>query len=350
MKVQTPTPPTATAEIAPPLQLMRMGLGYQVTQLVAATARMGLADLLREGPKSSGELAAATGAHGGSMFRFLRACGSVGLLDQVGDDAFAVNPVSVCLQTHVQSLHGFALGMGEAGHIRPFEKLYEAVMTGRSVVKEALGMDMWEYYDKNPSAKASLTEHLDEVAVAVAPQVVANFDVSRFTRIVDVGANQGFLLSAMLKAAPNATGVLFDRPEIVADARAAMEARGLAGRVEIVGGDFRDEVPADGDLYLLKGILHDWDDAPAAKILRNCHRAARPGSSLLSLEGIVPSTPPLDPLVHLIDLSMLVLVGGRERTREEFDELFESSGYRIERTVPLKLGYFPYHIIEARRI
>jgi len=349
--MQPKTPPKdISGQVPPPLEVMRMGLGFQVSAIIATAARLGLADLLADGPRTSVELAEATGAHPSSLRRFLRACMAHGLLAAAGDDTFAQTPVSACLRTGAKSMHGFALGMGQKAHLRPFEHLYEGVMENRPVAKDALGMEMWEYYDANPEARATLTEHLDEVTAEVAPQTVRRYDLSRFERIVDVGANQGYFLAAMLDAAPKATGILFDRPEVMDAAREVIGARGLTDRVEFVGGDFLEEVPKGGVLYLLKGILHDWDDEPAGRILANCHRAANPGSTLLSFEGIVRSEPPLDPLVHLIDISMLLLVGGRERTRAEFDALFGAAGYRISQVIPLpSLAYFPYHIIEAKR-
>ncbi|GAA1027947.1 methyltransferase [Virgisporangium ochraceum] len=332
------------------MQVMRLGLGYQTTALVFVMTKLGIADHIAEGPVSSAELARLTGAHPESLLRFLRAAAAFGLCQLVDSDSFGPSPLSMCLQTGARSLQGFALGMGQAGHLRPFEHLYTGVMENRSVAVDALGMPMWEYYDAHPETKSTLTAHLDEVTAMVAPLVAQNFDLSRFKRIVDVGSNQGHFLSAILEAAPHATGVLFDRPEVMDEARATMEERGLLDRVELIGGDFREEVPSGGDLYLLKGIMHDWDNEPAGRILANCHRAAQPGSSILSLEGIVRDEPPLDPMVHLIDLAMLLLVGGRERTRKEFDALFGGAGYRIESVVPLPmLAYFPYHIIEARR-
>jgi SAM-dependent methyltransferase len=326
-----------------------MGLSYQVTALVAVTARLGLADLLADGPKSSGELAAQTGAHPQALLRFLRACSAYGLCKITGPDMFALTPEGACLRSDARSLHGFALGMGQAAHLRPFEHLYDGIMENRPVAQDALGMPMWEYYDAHPEAKATLTEHLDEVTSELAPHVVGNVDLTAFSRIVDVGGNQGHFLSAILEAAPKATGILFDRPEVMADARENMAAKGLTDRVELVAGDFLESVPEGGDLYLIKGVLHDWDNDSASRILANCHQAAAPGSTLLSLEGIVRSEPPLDQIVHLIDLSMLLLVGGRERTKAEFDELFESAGYNIAETIALPtLGYFPYHIIIAK--
>jgi SAM-dependent methyltransferase len=335
---------------SPQLRLMRLGLGFQTSALVYVAARMKLADLLGTTTRTAKQLAEEVGAHPESMLRFLRACAAFGLLEIEGDSGFRLTPVGDCLREGAHSLHGFALGMGQPAHLRPFEHLYTGVMESRPVAKDALGMEMWEYYDAHPEAKATLTAHLDEVTTMVAPQVVSNFDLSRFHRIVDVGGNQGHFLSALLDAAPHATGVLFDRPEVMADARVTLDERGLSDRVELVGGDFLEGVPEGGDLYLLKGILHDWDNDPAGRILGNCHRAAKPDSTLLSLEGIVRDEPPLDAMVHLIDLSMLLLVGGRERTRQEFEALFSGAGYRIEQVIPLPLlPYFPYHIIEAKR-
>ncbi len=272
------------------------------------------------------------------------------LLEQIERDRFGLTPVGATLRSDARSMRGFALGMGQQAHLRPFEHLYEGVMECRPVAQDALGMEMWEYYDTHPEAKATLTQHLDEVTAQMAPLVAANYDLTRFPRIIDVGGNQGGFLSAILQAAPDATAVLFDRPEVMDDARRFIASRGLSDRVEFVGGSFLEEVPSGGDLYLIKGCLHDWDDGPAGRILANCHRAAKPDSTLLSFEGIVRSDPPLDPLVHQIDLGMLLLVGGRERTREEFDALFGGAGWRIEQAIPLpQLPYFPYHIIEAKR-
>jgi SAM-dependent methyltransferase len=334
----------------PALRVLRMGLGFEVTAVVAVTARMGLADHLAQGARTAAELAEATGANATTLRRFLRACVSIGLMDLEGEDHFTLTPVGACLRSDIRSMHGFAMGMGEPAHLRPFEHLYEGVMESRAVARDALGMEMWEYYDAHPDAMATLTEHLDEVTAELAPLVVEAYDLSRFRSIVDVGGNQGYFLAALLDAAPQATGVLFDRPEVMDAAGDLIADRHLEDRVRLVGGDFLEGVPEGGDLYVLKGIMHDWDDEHISRILSNCHRAAAPGSTLLSFEGMARSKPPFDPLIHLIDLSMLLLVGGRERTREEFDQLFGGAGWRIERVIPLpSLGYFPYHIIEAKR-
>lgn len=327
-----------------------MGLGYQVSAVVNVAARLGIVELLADGPRSSLEMARAKGISPEGLLRFLRACASLDLVAQVDRDLFQLTPLGECLRADRQSLHGFALAMGQVAHLRPFEYLYEGVTECRSVARDALGMEMWEYYQTHPEAKATLTEHLDEVSAELAPHVIANYDLSRFERIVDVGGNEGYFLSTILQAAPQAKGVLLDRPEVMEGARRLLGDRGLADRVEFVGGDFLEEVPAGGDLYLIKGCLHDWNDEAVVKILKNCHRGARPNSTLLSVEGIARSQSPLDPLVQLIDLCMLLFIGGRERTLEDFQSLFEEAGYHIERTIPLpSLGYFPYCLVEAKR-
>jgi hypothetical protein len=326
-----------------------MGTGYQETALLHTVTKMDIPDHLADGPKTATELAELTGAHPEALLRLLRAAAAFGLVELVDAKTFGPTGISECLRDGPHSLRGFALGMGLPAHLRPFEHLYQGVMENRAVAKDALGMEMWQYYDAHPEARATLTAHLDEVTAMVAPQVVQHYDLSGVKRIVDVGGNEGHFLSAILRGAPQATGILFDRPEVIDAARANLARLGLADRVECVPGDFRESVPEGGDLYLLKGIMHDWDDEPAGKVLANCHRASGPDATLLSLEGVVRDEPPLEPMVHLIDLGMLLLIGGRERTRTEFTELFGRAGWQITKLTPLPMmAYFPFHIIEAK--
>jgi SAM-dependent methyltransferase len=222
-------------------------------------------------------------------------------------------------------------------------------MTGHSVTTAALGMEIWEYYKENPEEGATFAGAMGGLSASVSAQVATRYDASRFARIVDVGGSQGVLLAGLLAAAPQATGVLFDRPEVIDKARPVITARGLAGRMELVGGDFFTEVPSGGDLYVLKSVLHDWDDDHALRILANCHRAAQPGSTLLLVEGVLPTEPQPSP-IHLINLYMFLQVDGRERTREEHQALLEAAGYRLERVIPpAPDGYHPWSLLEARR-
>ncbi|MBV8995967.1 MAG: methyltransferase [Pseudonocardiales bacterium] len=342
---------TAPTEVPPAAQLIKMAMGYQVTQVVGAVARLGLADKLAAGPRSSAELTSATGADPDGLVRLLRAATTVGLIVECEPDQFALTPVGACLASNAQpvSLRDLAIIYSAPGVWLPFGCLFDAVMTGRPTAAAALGMGIWDYYQANSEEGTTFSRAMEGISASVSAEVAACCDVTRFTRIVDIGGNYGALLVDLLKAAPQATGVLFDRPEVIAEARPAITACGLAERVELVGGDFLTEVPPGGDLYVLKSVLHNWDDAHALRILANCHRAARPGSTLLVVEGVVPTEPEPSPL-HLFNLFMLVLVGGRERTREQHQTLLETVGYRLERVLPAPAGAFSrVSLLEAHR-
>jgi SAM-dependent methyltransferase len=241
-----------------------------------------------------------------------------------------------------QAMHGFALAMGEPMHHRPFERLQEAVMKGGPVAAEAMGMEMFDYADEHPEAAAAMVEHMEELAFLLMPRLLERYDVSRFRRIVDVGGGRGFILAPMLETAPKALGVLFDRPQVVEGAKRFFAARGLSERTTFVAGDFlKDELPPGGDAYVLKGIMHDHSDENCLKVLERCRRAMAPGATLLSIEGLIPSDRPGPPYVHWLDLAMLVLLGGRERTLEEYEQLFQAAGLRLERTVCVPIPFWP---------
>ncbi|MGH3769861.1 MAG: methyltransferase [Pseudonocardiaceae bacterium] len=343
---------SAPAEAAPAARLIEMILGYQVTQIVATVAQLGLADLLAAGPRSSVELTEAIGADPDGLARLLRAATTVGLTAEDEPDRFVLTPVGGCLATDAQpaSLRDFAIALAAPGQWFLCGRLLDAVMTGRSTATTTLGMELWEYYQKNLEEGAVFAGAMGGLSASVAAEVAAYYDMTRFARIVDVGGSQGVLLAGLLEAAPQATGVLFDRPEVIAQARPMIIAQGLVERVELVGGDFFTEVPPGGDLYVLKSVLHDWDDAHALRILANCHRAARPGSTLLLVENVLPTEPGPSP-IHLLNLIMLVQMEGRERTRAEHQALLAAAGYRLERVLPPPPGaYLLRSLLEARRL
>jgi hypothetical protein len=297
--------------------------------------RLGIVDELAEGPRSAGQLAAATGAPPEVLARFLRACTALGLLERRPDDLLALTPLGEWLRADRRSLRDLAVAMAAPGHWRSIEQLFETVSTGEPAAPRVLGSPLWEYYRDNPEEGASFAAAMSNISEVVAEEAVARLDVSPFRRIVDVGGSQGVLLARLLEENDRAQGVLFDRPEVLEGARAALEASGLADRVELVGGDFFTEVPEGGDLYLLKHIVHDWDDERATRILRNCHLAGGPGSRLVLVERVLgPTSSAVD---YVADLLMLVMFGGKERSRAEFDALLAAGGYRLERVVPLSM-------------
>jgi hypothetical protein len=267
----------------------------------------------------------------------------LGLLERRGFDVFALTPLGEWLRSDRRSLRDLAVAMAAPGPWRSIERLCESVRSGRPAAPSVLGASLWDYFRDNPDEGASFAGAMSNISEVVAEELVRHLDVSPFRRIVDVGGSQGVLLARLLEANPAAQGVLFDLPEVLEGARAAVGARGLAGRVELRAGSFFEEVPAGGDLYLLKHILHDWDDQGAQRILEVCHRAAPPGSTLVVVERVLgPGSSPVD---YVADLLMLVMFGGKERSEDEYEALLERTGYRLDRVVPLSM----FALLEARR-
>ena len=334
---------------APTAVLGDMIHGSVIAQILATTARLGLADHLASGPQTSAALAAATGAHPDGLSRLLRAAATAGLVVEVEPNRFALTPVGACLRTDGPAgslVHHAAIASAAPGQWRCLERLFDAVMTGHSVAIDALGMGLLAYYQNHPEEGAHFTAVAAGLATRVAAQVAARYDASEASRIVEVG--DGVLLSALLTAAPRATGVLFDRPERIAAARASLTERGLASRVELIGGDDVTQIPTGGDLYLLHCVLHNADDDHAHQILAGCHRAGPAGSTLLVVEALLP-TGPAPSALHRADLAHLVMFGGRERTREHYQILLYRAGYQLEHVIPIPVGTYPWHLLETRR-
>jgi hypothetical protein len=336
--------PTVGGEPASLQRLMEMIQGYWVSQIVATVARLGIADLLAERPRTCEELVEATGANPDALRRLLRGSATIGLLDELEPGRYVLTPVGAYLRSGDGGMRNFAIALTAPGLYRPVERLFDAVMTGRPTVEAALGTSIWEYYDRNPAEGSSFARAMRDISVVQSGHVVSRYPVGGFERIVDVGGGQGVLLSRMLRSAPAVRGVLFDLPDVIDEARELLWRPELAGRVELVAGDFFQSVPEGGDLYVLKHVLHDWDDERATQILTNCHRAARPDSVLLVVETLLPGGPG-PARIHLLDVHMLVH-GGRERSRDEYDVLLRASGYRLERIIPTPVGE---SLLEVRR-
>lgn len=360
MLEDTSTPPTAEDPSEQPENaLMGAIIGYFDAQIVGVTARLGIADRLASGPLTRDQLADATGADPGGLARFLRACERVGLVRQPDPGRYALTPMAeplVCRDSDAPGrstfMRTFATVYTSPGQWMPWGRLFEAVMTGKAAAIDGLGMGLWEYYSDNPGEGGDFAELMSMLSADAAHALVAGYDFTDFTRIVDVGGSHGVLLSAVLAAAPRAVGVLFDLPEVVRRAASRPAVAQLGSRVELTGGDFLSGVPGGGDLYLLKQVLCDWEDKHAGRILANCHSAAPPGSTLLVIDWMLAdddddSRP--SPFA-IMDLGLLVASEGRVRTRREYQRLLEDAGYRFSRVV-LAPGQFPapWCIIEAVR-
>jgi hypothetical protein len=311
----------------PPVQLLQMLMGMWVAQIAAAVARLGVAEAIAGGASDADAIARATSADPAALYRFLRAAGTAGLVVETVPRSFALTPLGECLRRDVPgSIADFLIAETAPGHWLPWGRLAEAVKRGESISSETLGIPVWDYYAKNPEEGLAFARGMGNLSALVSQDVVRIYDATPFRTIVDVGGSQGILLRGLLAQAPNARGVLFDLPEVVANAAPDP-------RIDIVSGDFFTDVPTVGDLYVLKSILHDWPDERCEVILRNVHRAAPAGATLLLVETILPPAPQPSP-VTFMDMNMLVMLGGRERTAEEYGAMLARTGFEMRRVIP----------------
>jgi hypothetical protein len=338
--------PTPLQKESPGQQLSQRISGHWVTQIIGTVARFGVADRLAKGPRSSDELAPELSVHPEALYRLLRAGGSAGLLQEVSPRTFALTPMGELLRSDVPgTLRSRAMMMSDPAHWLPWGLLPEAIRTGRSTAKAALGTGAWDYYAQHPEEADTFARSMGNNTTALAAEVPHLHDFSRYARIADVGGSQGVFLEAVLRAHPSCRGILFDLQYVVDGARARIQEAGLAGRMELVGGSFLEPVIPAAEAYLLKSILHDWDDASCATILRNMHQGAPAGARLFVVEWVLPEDGRPSP-VPLMDIHMLVLLDGLERTARQFEALLGSAGWQLERITPTQTGL---SLIEARR-
>lgn len=334
------------ANVPPHVAMLEMISGFWISRAIYIAAKLGIADHLHDQPKSAEELAAVTGVHAPSLYRVLRALASVGVFAQDNDNRFRLTPLSETLRTDVRgSLRAFAIvELGEE-HYPAWGELLRSVKTGGVAFDHVFGVPIWEYFARHPENAKTFDDAMTEMTLAVNNAVLSSYDFSSIVKIVDVGGGHGSLTAAILKSNPGMKGVLFDLPPVIEGARARIEAEGIADRCELVGGDFFESVPRGGDAYILKWIIHDWDDERAVAILRNCHRAMIENGKLLLVEAVVP--PGSEPhLSKFMDLNMLVMTGGRERTEEEYRLLLKAAGFRLTRIIPTGS---PMSVIEGER-
>lgn len=317
-------------------ELQRLLLGYRVSQALYVAATLGLADLLRDGPRGSDALARATGTDADALYRVLRFLAGVGIFAEVAPRRFALTPLGAGLRADLPgSLRPHALLHLDPSHWRAWGALPHSVRTGETAFDHVHGVDNFAYLAAHPDFAAIFNAAMTSNTAASGAALTEAYDFSGLARLVDVGGGHGRLLATVLRAHPTLRGVLFDRPEVVAGAAATLAAAGVAGRCEIVGGDFFAAVPPGGDAYVLRQIIHDWDDDRAVAILSNCRRAMPESGRLLVVErALAPDHRRALPVLHL-DLQMLVLLGGRQRTDDEYGALFAAAGFHLAQVVPL---------------
>lgn len=337
----------AQEPLPPPLVLMQLATGYIVSQALYVAAKLRIADHLKDGPRTSDELAQAVGADARFLYRVLRALASLGVFAEVEDGRFTLTPTAELLRTNVPgSLHAMVVWMNEPFHWRVYEETLEAVKTGKLAFEQVFGMEPFPYFVENPDVAKIFDNAMTSFSLMSAPAVTAAYDFSSIKKIVDVAGGHGLLISSILKANPDLRGVLFDMPTVIEGAGPLIEEAGVAARCEKVAGDFFESVPAGGDAYIMKHIIHDWDDERSLAILRNCHRAMTEGGKLLLVEVVLP--PGNEPSFgKIMDIEMMLLPGGTERTEAEYKELFAKAGFQLTRVVPTAS---PVSLIEGLRV
>ena len=322
----------------PGATLGRLIVGFQVSQAIHVAAALGVADLLADGPRTSDELAAATNAHSGSLYRLLRALASVGVFHEDEGRLFSLTPMGALLRSDVPgSLRGWAMHVGRPYFQAAWSHLEHSIRTGDNAFQHVHGTDVWAFRAEHPDESAIFDLAMESLTGAANQALLDAYDFGRFETVIDVGGGNGALLAALLGEFPAMRGVLLDQPHVVANAAAVLERAGVADRCEIVGGSFFDEVPTGGDAYTLKSIIHDHEDERAVAILRICRRAMAADATLLLIERIV-GPPNEDPRTKFSDLNMLVAPAGRERTLQEWDALVTRAGFRLTTATPSTSG------------
>ncbi len=322
--------------------------GSRLSQATLVATKLGIPDLLADGPRASVDLAQVTGTHPAALFRLLRALAAAGLLVMDEAQRFGLTPLGASLQRGLPGGLRAHILFHHDREYQVFGDLLYSVQTGKPAFDHLYGQSIWEWYAADAEASAIHDESMASETNVMTAALLAAYDFSPFGTIVDVGGGNGALLTAVLEATPSARGVLFDLPHVVAQPHPALRAPLLAERTSLVGGSFFDAVPSGGDAYMLKLVLHDWDDEHSLAILHACRTAMAGQGTLLVLDPVLPEWVEASPTATVGTLADLIMLtwtpNGRERTAAEFRTLLTSAGFALKRIVPV-MG--PACIIEA---
>ena len=309
------------------MALLGMIHGYWNSQVVRAAADLRLADHLAAGPLTAADVAGLESSDPRTTYRLMRACVGLGLLAHEDDGRFSVTTAGALLQSGVPgSLRGHALAFGAPGHWLPWGQLPEAVRKGGSQAAAVLGADLFDYLAGQPEEEAQFAASMQALTGAIAADAAKVIDVTGVSLAVDVGGGTGELVRALLRGSDGLHGLVLDLPDNADAARRAAAAEGLGARFTGVAGDFFAAVPP-ADLYLLKAVLHDWDDDACVRILRNCRDAAGPGGRAVVIENVIRDLVK-DRFTAMLDMNMLAVTTGEERDMARYDELFAASGWQ----------------------
>jgi hypothetical protein len=313
--------------------------GYRTTALLYAAVELGIPDLLTAGPLDPAELARQIGAPPEALARLLSALDQSGIIRHGGDNRVSLTSLGRELATGATgSLQSLAL-VTAAEFLPAWMQLSSAVRTGGAVFGEVFGMTPWEHRQRNPNLNAAFNRWLDDETVEHARSILRAYDFSGAHEITDVGGGHGALLKVILESHRQLRGVLIDLPEVVVDARRVLHQIQAVGRCRIEGGDFFSGISPGSDIYLLKSVLHNWNDADCLRLLQSCGAAMSATSRLLIIERVLPDGRSADASLRLLDLHMLVMFGGSERTADAYRILARTAGLEITQKIPVDCGF-----------
>ena len=322
----------------PHVALGNLVFGYRLSQAVAVAASIGVADALAAGPRSAAELAAALSCDPAALYRLLRLLAASGLFEEDGERRFSLTPVGELLRSDVPgSMREPAILQGRPEVLAAYGKLEDAIRTGENAFEAQFGESVWAWRGRQPDLSSQFNRTMAAWSRMVAPPLAAAFDFGSVATVADIGGGSGTLLAGVLAVHSGLRGIVFDQPGVAVEAEPVLEAAGVGDRAEIVGGDFFVDVPA-ADVYVMKSILHDWDDEECVRILRTIRARATPTGRLLVVERVLGG-PNEDLEGKLSDLHMLVMPGGLERTVDEWRALLARGGWVLERTESLAAGW-----------
>ncbi len=322
----------------PSMRLRKMIDSFEVSQALHVAATLGIADLLKDGKRGVAELASATATHEGALYRLLRALASIGVFEEDGERKFGLTELGDCLRTDAAEPQGeWARQIGQPYYWQAWDHLLYSIQTGENAFPHLHdGMRVWEWRAQQPEESAIFDRAMMGNSRRQAASMLAAWDFGQYSLIADIGGGNGALLAAILAKHPQTRGIIFDQPHVVERATALLEAAGVAGRAESIGGSFFESVPGGADAYILKSILHDWEDDECVRILEKVREACGT-ARLLILEWVV-GEPNTDSWSKFSDLNMLVMPGGRERTAAEWRALFRAAGFELTGIVPSAAG------------
>jgi hypothetical protein len=330
-------------DVPTPAALLQMLTGYWISKSLSVAAELGVADQLQDGPRPVSDLATACGADPGALYRLLRALASVGVFREDDDQQFGLTPTAELLLTDAPGSMRALARMYGSEQFQAWSGLEASVRNGKPVFGDTFGSSYFDYLLAHPDSSAVFNAAMTGWTIQLADAVVEAYDFGGSQRVVDVGGGLGLLLAAILRTSPTVAGTLFELPHVVPDAQQFLDKAGVADRCDAVGGDFFESVPEGGTTYVLAQILHDWDDEHCGQILRNCRQVIDPAGRLLIVEQVIPPTNQPS-LGKWLDLHMLVLLGGMERTSDEYRSLLATAGFSLARVIPTISGV---SIVEA---